>query len=54
MKYHVPTVEVIISHILVGFFAVKRRAVFVLGVVWVSPRKRVTDCVVCGMETSFH
>ena len=28
MKYHVPTVEVIISYILVGFFAVKRRAVF--------------------------
>ena len=47
--HHVPTVEVIISHILVGFFAVKRRAVFVLGVVWVSPRKRVTVGL-CGLR----
>ena len=47
--HHVPAVEVIVFHILVGFFAVKRRAVFVLGVVWVSPRKRVTVGL-CGLR----
>ena len=38
-----------------GFFAVKRRAVFILGAKWiVLVRGWRRDCVVGGMETSFQ
>ena len=38
-----------------GFFAVKRRAVFILGATWVAlVRGGRRDCVVGGMETRFQ
>ena len=38
-----------------GFFAVKRRAAFILGAKWkVLVRGRRRDCVVGGMETRFQ
>ena len=38
-----------------GFFAVKRRAVFILGVKWKAlVRGWLRDCVVGGMETRFQ
>ena len=38
-----------------GFFAVKRRAVFILGAKWKAlVRGWWRDCVVCGMETHFQ
>ena len=37
-----------------GFFAVKRRAVFILGAMWIAlVRGWQSDCVVGGMETRF-
>ena len=45
VKYHVPT----------GFFAVKRRAVFILGAKWiVLERGWRRDCAVGDMETRFQ
>ena len=44
--------EIIISP---GFFAVKRRAVFILGAKWIAlVRGWRRDCVVGGMETRFQ
>ena len=44
--------EIIISP---GFFAVKRRAVFILGAKWIAlARGWRRDCVVGGMETRFQ
>ena len=38
-----------------GFFAVKRRAVFILGAMWIAlVRGWRSDCVVGGMETRFQ
>ena len=38
-----------------GFFAVKRRAVFILGAMWMAlVRGWRRDCVVGGMETRFQ
>ena len=38
-----------------GFFAVKRRAVFILGAMWIAlVRGWRRDCVVGGMETCFQ
>ena len=38
-----------------GFFAVKRRAVFILGATWIAlVRGWRRDCVVGGMETRFQ
>ena len=38
-----------------GFFAVKRRAVFILGAMWIAlVRGWRRDCVVDGMETRFQ
>ena len=38
-----------------GFFAVKRRAVFILGAKWIAlVRGWWRDCVVGGMETRFQ
>ena len=38
-----------------GFFAVKRRAVFILGATWIAlVRGWRRDCVVDGMETRFQ
>ena len=38
-----------------GFFAVKRREVFILGAKWIAlVRGRRSDCVVGGMETRFQ
>ena len=38
-----------------GFFAVKRRAVFILGAKWIAlVRGWRSDCVVGGMETRFQ
>ena len=38
-----------------GFFAVKRRAVFILGAKWIAlVRGWRRDCVVGGMETRFQ
>ena len=38
-----------------GFFAVKRRAVFILGTMWIAlVRGWVWGCVVGGMETRFR
>ena len=38
-----------------GFFAVKRRAVFILGAMWIAlVRGWRKDCVVGGMETRFQ
>ena len=38
-----------------GFFAVKRRAVFILGAMWIAlVRGWRRDCVVGGMETRFQ
>ena len=58
-KYRVPTMQNRLGNLIrppskksfnhQGFSAVKRRAVFVLGVVWVSPRKRVTVGL-CGLR----
>ena len=67
MKYHVPTKMLVIvlrnlmrfftkkSCYHKGFFAVKRRAVFILGAMWIAlVRGRRRDCVVGGMETLFQ
>ncbi|WP_289064751.1 hypothetical protein, partial [uncultured Prevotella sp.] len=44
--------EIILSS---GFFAVKRRAVFILGAMWIAlVRGWRRDCVVGGMETRFQ
>ena len=38
-----------------GFFAVKRRAVFILGAMWIAlVRGWRSDCVVGGMQTRFQ
>ena len=38
-----------------GFFAVKRRAVFILGAMWIAlVRGWQSDCVVGGMEARFQ
>ena len=38
-----------------GFFAVKRRAVFILGAMWIAlVRGWRRECVVGGMETRFQ
>ena len=51
VKYHVPTRR--LFHL--GFFAVKRRAVFILGAMWWAlVRGWRRDCVVGGMETRFQ
>ena len=67
MKYHVPTQMLVIvlrnlmqfftkkSLYHQGFFAVKRRAVFILGAKWIAlVRGWRRDCVVGGMETRFQ
>ena len=67
MKYHVPTKMLVIvlrnliqffsqkSFYHQGFFAVKRRAVFILGAKWKAlVRGWWSDCVVGGMETRFQ
>ena len=67
MKYHVPTKMLVIvlrnlmqffteeSLYHQGFFAVKRRAVFILGAMWIAlVRGWRKDCVVGGMETRFQ
>ena len=67
MKYHVPTKMLVIvlrnlmrfstkkSCYHQGFFAVKRRAVFILGAMWIAlVRGWRKDCVVGGMETRFQ
>ena len=67
MKYHVPTKMLVIvlrnlmrfftkkSFYHQGFFAVKRRAVFILGAKWIAlVRGWRRDCVVGGMETRFQ
>ena len=67
MKYHVPTQMLVIvlrnlmqfftkkSFYHQGFFAVKRRAVFILGAMWWAlVRGWRRDCVVGGMETRFQ
>ena len=67
MKYHVPTqMLVIVLRNLMrfftkklcyhqGFFAVKRRAVFILGAMWIALlRGWRSDCVVGSMETRFQ
>ena len=63
---HVPTLWRIVSGNLIrppskksfyyqGFFAVKRRAVFILGAMWIAlVRGWRRDCVVGGMETRFQ
>ena len=44
-----------IKHTFQGFFAVKRRAVFILGAMWIAlVRGWRRDCVVGGMETRFQ
>ena len=66
-KYHVPTKMLVIvlrnlmrfftkkSCYHQGFFAVKRRAVFILGAMWIAlVRGWRRDCVVGGMETRFQ
>ena len=67
MKYHAPTQMLVIvlrnlmrfftkkSFCHQGFFAVKRRAVFILGATWKAlVRGWRRDCVVGGMETRFQ
>ena len=67
MKYHAPTqmLVVVLSNLMrfftkksfyhQGFFAVKRRAVFILGAKWIAlVRGWRRDCVVGGMETRFQ
>ena len=66
MKYHVPTKMLVIvlrnlmrfftnKSFYQGFFAVKRRAVFILGAMWWAlVRGWRRDCVVGGMETRFQ
>ena len=67
MKYYVPTKMLVIvlrnlmrfftnkSFYPQGFFAVKRRAVFILGAMWIAlVRGWRRDCVVGGMETRFQ
>ena len=66
MKYHVPTKMLVIvlrnlmrfftnKSFYQGFFAVKRRAVFILGAMWWTlVRGWRRDCVVGGMETRFQ
>ena len=67
MKYHVPTKMLVIvlrnlmrfftkkSFCHQGFFAVKRRAVFILGAMWIAlVRGWRSDCVVGSMETRFQ
>ena len=47
-----PTKKIMLSS---GFFAVKRRAVFILGAMWNAlVRGWRRDCVVGGMETRFQ
>ena len=44
-----------IKHNFQGFFAVKRRAIFILGATWIAlVRGWRRDCVVGGMETRFQ
>ena len=65
MKYHVPTIQNFLGDLMrfftkkscyyQGFFAVKRRAVFILGAKWIAlVRGWRSDCVVGGMETRFQ
>ena len=67
MKYNAPTQMLVIvlrnlmqfftknSCYYQGFFAVKRRAVFILGAKWIAlVRGWRRDCVVGGMETRFQ
>ena len=65
MKYHVPTIQNFLGDLMrfftkkscyyQGFFAVKRRAVFILGAMWIAlVRGWRRDCVVGGMETRFQ
>ena len=65
MKYHVPTIQNFLGDLMrfftkkscyyQGFFAVKRRAVFILGAMWIAlVRGWRSDCVVGGMETRFQ
>ena len=67
MKYYIPTQMLVIvlrnlmrfftkkSCYHQGFFAVKRRAVFILGAMWIAlVRGWRRDCVVGGMETRFQ
>ena len=64
-KYHVPTRQNRLRDLIQppskkfftirGFFAVKRRAVFILGAKWIAlVRGWRRDCVVGGMETRFQ
>ena len=64
-KYHVPTIQNFLGDLMrfftkkscyyQGFFAVKRRAVFILGAMWIAlVRGWRRDCVVGGMETRFQ
>ena len=52
IKYHAPTIIIFYHQ---GFFAVKRRAVFILEATWKAlVRGWRSDCVVGGMETRFQ
>ena len=64
-KYRVPTMQNHLGNLIrppskkscyhQGFFAVKRRAVFILGAMWIAlVRGWRRDCVVGGMETRFQ
>ena len=64
-NYHIPTTKSDFGRLIQplfkkslyhqGFFAVKRRAVFILGVKWNAlVRGWRRDCVVGGMETRFQ
>ena len=64
-KYRVPTMQNRLGNLIrppskksfchQGFFAVKRRAVFILGAKWIAlVRGWRRDCVVGGMETRFQ
>ena len=64
-KYRVPTMQNRLGNLIrppskksfchQGFFAVKRRAVFILGAMWIAlVRGWRRDCVVGGMETRFQ
>ena len=47
--------DLTINHNFQGFFAVKRRAVFILGAMWKAlVRGWRRECVVGGMETCFQ
>ena len=65
MKYHVPTILNFLGDLMrfftkksryhQGFFAVKRRTVFILGAMWIAlVRGWRRDCVAGGMETRFQ